>query len=317
MEKWKDGIWGLVTADALGVPVEFRSRMQMEKDSVIDMREYGTHSQPKGTWSDDSSMVFAAMDSIIRKKGIDYKDIMTAFQSWVYDAEYTPHGTVFDIGNATFQAIRRFKSGDTPLSCGGIEERDNGNGSLMRILPVCLYLIDREKKCCMSADEEVQTIHNASALTHAHLRSMMGCGLFYFCVKALVEEKENVKERLQRGLDAGFSYYRRDFRNYKELSNYDRLTDLDKFEKTPAGEIRGSGYVVATLEAAIWCLLTTGSYKEATLKAVNLGEDTDTVGAVTGALAGLYYGAEDIPAEWIEVLARKEWIQGLIDQIIE
>ena len=319
MNRWKSGILGLAVADALGVPVEFMSREQIVKNPVTDMREYGTHNQPKGTWSDDSSMVFATMDSLAKVNAVDYKDLMERFVKWAWDGEYTPFGEVFDIGISTSRAILAYGKGTEPLNCGGIGERENGNGSLMRILPVCLYLLDRKQNVCMSDDEVIQIIHNVSALTHAHIRSQMACSMYYFCVKAIVKglekEKTDLKSSLQKGLDQGFSYYRRDFRNYAELDNYSRLMDLEKFGSLAENEIRSSGYVVSTLEAAIWCLLNTDSYKEAVLKAVNLGDDTDTVGAVTGGLAGLYYGIDAIPAEWLECLQKREWIEKLISDV--
>ena len=140
----RTGIFGVVVGDALGVPVEFTSRWERQRDPVTDMREYGTHSQPKGTWSDDSSMMFATMDSMIICDGIDYADIMKRFRSWNINGEYTPFGTVFDIGITCARAISHFRPGEDPLQCGLSGERDNGNGSLMRIMPVSLYCAMKE-----------------------------------------------------------------------------------------------------------------------------------------------------------------------------
>lgn len=308
---WKDGMFGLVVGDALGVPVEFTSRADRKADPVVDMREYGTHNQPAGTWSDDSSMALATLDSIRKLGEIDYKDIMERFTSWYLHAEYTPFHDIFDIGNATAKAILKYEKGAEPLDSGGQTEWDNGNGSLMRILPVCLYLVEREKKICTSENEEIYAVHSASALTHAHLRSQLACGIYYFLVKAIIEKTGSMTERLQTGMDNAYSYYRKDLVNYSELNNYDRMVDLEEFKRIPENEIKSSGYVVDTLEAAVWCLLNSDCYKEAVLKAVNLGDDTDTVGAVTGGLAGLFYGFDDIPSQWIQVIQRKEWIDQM------
>lgn len=310
---WKDGIWGVVVADALGVPVEFTSRDERMRDPVIGMREFGTHHQPMGTWSDDSSMVFATMDSIRSKGGIDYKDIMDKFAAWCHHADYTPHQDVFDIGGTTRQAIMKYGMGEDPIKSGCDSERDNGNGSLMRILPVCLYLYQRRKTVCTSDDESVYMIHNVSALTHAHLRSKIGCGIYFFMVEAVIGSEGDLIDRLQTGVDAAFMYYRHDSRNHTELEKYSRFIDLVELKQTSVDQIKSSGYVVDTLEAAVWCLITTDSYESAVLKAVNLGDDTDTVGAVAGGLAGLFYGFEGIPKAWIDVIQRKEWIKALID----
>ena len=312
---WKDGMLGLIVGDALGVPVEFMSRTELMKNPVTGMREYGTHHQPRGTWSDDSSMALAELDSIRTVGTIDYTDMMERFSRWCMHGEYTPFGEVFDIGIATSRALMNYAKGIAPLESGGKTEWDNGNGSLMRILPVCLYLFKRQKKVCTSENESIYMIHAVSALTHAHVRSQMACGIYYFLVKAILEEEGSLENRLQKGMDRAYQYYRQDLSNHRELENYKRLADLSEFKENPKEGIKSSGYVVDTLEAAVWCLLHSHSYKETVLMAVNLGEDTDTIGAVAGGLAGLYYKEEGIPQEWIQVLQRREWIEEVLQGI--
>ena len=312
---WKDGMLGLIVGDALGVPVEFMSRTELMKNPVTGMREYGTHHQPRGTWSDDSSMALAELDSIRTVGTIDYTDLMERFSRWCMYGEYTPFGEVFDIGIATSRALMNYAKGIAPLESGGKTEWDNGNGSLMRILPVCLYLFERQKKVCTSENESIYMIHAVSALTHAHVRSQMACGIYYFLVKAILEEEGSLENRLQKGMDRAYQYYRQDLSNHRELENYKRLADLSEFKENPKEGIKSSGYVVDTLEAAVWCLLHSHSYKETVLMAVNLGEDTDTIGAVAGGLAGLYYKEEGIPQEWTQVLQRREWIEEVLQGI--
>ena len=312
---WKDGMLGLIVGDALGVPVEFMSRTELMKNPVTGMREYGTHHQPRGTWSDDSSMALAELDSIRTVGTIDYTDMMERFSRWCMHGEYTPFGEVFDIGIATSRALMNYAKGIAPLESGGKTEWDNGNGSLMRILPVCLYLFERQKKVCTSENESIYIIHAVSALTHAHVRSQMACGIYYFLVKAILEEEGSLENRLQKGMDRAYQYYRQDLSNHRELENYKRLADLSEFKENPKEGIKSSGYVVDTLEAAVWCLLHSHSYKETVLMAVNLGEDTDTIGAVAGGLAGLYYKEEGIPQEWIQVIQRREWIEEVLQGI--
>lgn len=312
---WKDGMLGLIVGDALGVPVEFMSRTELMKNPVTGMREYGTHHQPMGTWSDDSSMALAELDSIRTVGTIDYTDMMERFSRWCMHGKYTPFGEVFDIGIATSRALMNYAKGIAPLESGGKTEWDNGNGSLMRILPVCLYLFERQKKVCTSENESIYIIHAVSALTHAHIRSQMACGIYYFLVKAILEEEGSPENRLQKGMDRAYQYYRQDLSNHRELENYKRLADLSEFKETPKEGIKSSGYVVDTLEAAVWCLLHSHSYKETVLMAVNLGEDTDTVGAVAGGLAGLYYKEEGIPQEWTQILQRREWIEEVLQGV--
>lgn len=309
---WLDGMMGLIVGDALGVPVEFLTREELKKNPVKGMRAYGTHNQPAGTWSDDSSMALATLDSIHINKGINAYDLMNRFSDWCLHGAYTPFQENFDIGISTSRAIIRYGKGADPFECGGVTEQENGNGSLMRILPICLYLYEIQKKVCTSENEIIYILHRLSALTHGHIRSQMACGIYYFLVKSILDEDGILINRLQQGMNRALSYYRQDFRNHAELGHYDRLNDLYNLKMTLEDEISSSGYVVHTLEASIWCLLNTDSFKDAVLKAVNLGDDTDTVAAVTGGLAGLYYGYAYIPSEWLDVIQKREWIERLI-----
>ena len=308
---WKSGMYGLIIADAMGVPVEFTSREDRKLDPVTDMRGYGTYSQPEGTWSDDSSMAIATLVSIRDNGKIDYKDIMDRFHDWCMNGDYTPFDEVFDIGIATSRAIMKYSTGAGPLQSGGETEWDNGNGSLMRILPVCLYIFEQQKDMKLSDDEAIDIIHNCSALTHAHLRSKIACGIYYFLVKAILDESGEIIERLQQGVDNAFRYYGESANS--ELDNFNRLISLSEFKDTPENKIQSTGYVVYTLEAAIWCLVNSSFYEEVILKAVNQGDDTDTVAAITGGLAGLYYGYDNIPDKWKSKLQKREWIESLLN----
>lgn len=310
-----DGIMGLVVGDALGVPVEFKSREELKADPVICMRGYGTYNLPKGTWSDDSSMTLATLDSL--RNGYKLTDIMDAFVAWLTCAKYTPYEDVFDIGFATRNAIIKYMTTNDVKNCGGNSEYDNGNGSLMRILPICLYLYERQKMVCTSEDEAIYVLHEVSGLTHNHIRSKMACGIYFFCVKAILGKNGSLREKLQSGISAGMQYYQRDLRNFDELNYFVRLRDLATFSQLEESEIKSTGYVVDSLEAAIWCLIKTQSYKECVLKAVNLGNDTDTIAAIAGGLAGVEYGYEGIPVEWIESIAKKEWIKALCNSSCE
>lgn len=306
-----DGIMGLCVADALGVPVEFNSRERLKADPVTDMRAYGTHNQPSGTWSDDTSMTLCLLDSL--SDGLDYQDIMGQFKSWLTEGKYTPHGDVFDVGVVTRQAIMRFMSGVEPLQCGGVGERDNGNGSLMRILPLLFYIQSLYGTDFQEVDEAYDMIHQASALTHVHKRSQIACGI-YLSVASMLIGNMDLTIAVELGIYKAVEYYKGKPEYKTELSHYRRLSDKS-FSEINEAEIRSSGYVVDTLEAAIWCLINTKSYKDCVLMAVNLGDDTDTVAAVAGGLAGLYYGNENIPIEWTAKIVKKDYIEELSDKL--
>ena len=310
---WLDGMLGVIVGDALGCPVEFCNRRERKMDPVVDMRGYGTFNLPKGSWTDDSSMALATLSSILAHDGIDLNDVMESFVKWLRNGEYTPFGEAFDVGNTCHIAMSRYGRDGDPYSCGGSDERDNGNGSLMRIMPACLYCYAKGMKG-ERMDEAIKIIHEVSGLTHNHMRAKIACGLYYFMACELLDWKGGLNERLQEGLDKGFAYYQADPSNLAELEHYKRIRNVEAFAVTPEDDVQSGGYVVDSLEATVWCLARTKKYDECTLMAVNLGDDTDTTGAIAGGLAGLYYGVDGIPAEWIEVIRRIDWIKGMCEE---
>jgi ADP-ribosylglycohydrolase len=299
------GLWGSVVGDALGVPVEFKERQEIECNPVTDMRGHGTHNQPAGTWSDDSSLLLCSVDSLTRHE-FDLQDMGKRFLAWYREEIWTPHGRVFDIGVTTANALSRIAMGVRAEVAGSDDQFSNGNGSLMRIIPVSLRFASRPTR------ELLERVHRASAITHRHARSQTACGFFSLLVRALLEERP-VKEAFAQAL--------RDFREFYEGDPY-WAAELDYFqlllagdlERRPVGEIDSSGYVIHTLTASAWCLLTTSDYRECVLKAVNLGGDTDTTGSVAGGLAGVVYGVQAIPAEWIAGLARRDDLNELFEK---
>ena len=311
--EWKNkihsGILGLAVADALGVPVEFASRTSLRNKPVTDMRGYGSHNQPPGTWSDDTSLTLCLMDSLATNK-IDYADIMQRFHSWREKGKYTAHGEVFDVGIATHGALQRFRNGTAPLECGGTSEYDNGNGSLMRILPLVFHLHTVYGKDFTKYEEAIDIIHNVSSLTHAHKRSLIACSIYLVIAESLLEESANIQSAIYSSLEKAKEHYESKNEYTEDLKHYERIFNED-FAKLPEEKIKSRGYVVDTLEAALWCLLNTDNYKDCVLKAVNLGNDTDTVAAVAGGLAGMFYGVDGIPNDWLEKLARLDYIEEL------
>jgi ADP-ribosylglycohydrolase len=310
-DKILGGIFGLAVADALGVPVEFKDRETLRHNPVTDMRGYGTYNQPPGTWSDDTTLTLCLLDSLANKK-LDYTDMMQKFISWIDEGKYTPHGKIFDIGFVTNRALQRFEEGTDPLTCGGASETDNGNGSLMRILPLAFYLRSLFATCSTGREEFFDIIHKVSSLTHAHRRSQIACGI-YLSIAERFFEGANALAAVCFGVESAQEWYEGKKEYTKELKHYNRLFQKD-FAKLPEEEIKSSGYVVDTLESAIWCLLNTDNYKDCVLQAVNLGGDTDTVAAVAGGLAGMCYGVDSIPEEWLAQLVRRDYIEELCEQ---
>ncbi|MBQ9168768.1 MAG: ADP-ribosylglycohydrolase family protein [Oscillospiraceae bacterium] len=285
---WLNGIMGVVVGDALGCPVQFESRDEVARHPVTGMRGYGTFNLPEGSWTDDSSLTIALLESIRRTGKIDLDDIMENFMKWLYNGEFTPYGESYDIGRGTMQAINRYRKNRNAKNCGGDEEWNNGNGSLMRIMPACLYCSVMESSGMYSDRDAIDAIHSVGGLTHAHIRSNIACGLYLFMAKYILFREGSLQERIQEGLTQGFAFYESYLADKENLHYYDRLKDLEAFKSLPADKIKSTGYVVDALEAAVWSLITTDRFDQALLKAVNLGDDTDTVGAIAGGLAGLY-----------------------------
>lgn len=298
---YKDGIMGVIIGDALGCPVQFKAREEVKKNPVKGMRGHGTFNMPEGTWTDDGSMTLATLDSIAERNGVDLDDIMQRFVRWNNKGDYTPFGFAFDQGITCTSAIQNYEQNGDVRTCGGTSERSNGNGALMRILPVCLYALR------FGDTKAIEMVHRVAGLTHNHIRGLIGCGLYYFMVKAVINDSGSLKERLEKGLNRGFNFYY----SSGEIGHYNRMSNLDILAEIEEDGIRSSGYVVDSLEAAVWGLITTESFEKALLKVVNLGDDSDTVGAICGGLAGLYYGYDNIPEDWLKVIKRREWIEGL------
>lgn len=302
---YRDILFGIAIGDALGVPLEFQNRQVIAQRPVTDMTGFGTYYLPAGTFSDDSSLAFCLAEALTQEFSL--QNIADNFVAWLNNNYWTPRGKVFDVGIATSQAIRRLQGGCQPELAGGIAISDNGNGSLMRILPLLIYI--RNKPIL----ERYQITKQVSSITHGHLRSVIACFYYLEYARQLVNgaDKLEIYEKLQIEIP---EYLHSLSIDPDEIKLFDRLL-TGNIHELEAHEIYSSGYVLHTLEASIWCLLTTNSYKEATLKAVNLGFDTDTTGAVTGGLAGLLYGWQAIPKKWMQQIARREDIEDLANRL--
>ena len=302
VDKVRGAVFGAAVGDAVGVPFEFNTPEEMRRRPAADMVSGGTYGLPAGTWSDDTTMILCTLDRL--DESLNYDAIMKAFVSWVDEGNYTPFGECFDIGNTTRSALMNYVRFQEPLKSGLDDAYSNGNGSLMRIIPAALYADAHG----LSADEAVDLAQELSCLTHAHMRSRIGCGIFTCVALALLRRADS--QSVQEGIRQAAEVYARKGQPH-ELQKYARVFSAD-FAGLPEQEIRSSGYVVDTLECALWCMLNTHSYRDCILKAVNFGKDTDTAACVAGALAGLLYGLDGIPDKWLGTLVRSDYIQAVI-----
>ena len=303
----KDILLGIAIGDALGLPVQFLDREVVAKNPVTTMIGYGQFNVPAGTWSDDSSLSLCLAESLC--KGYDLSDIANNFVKWMFEGFWTPFNKAFDIGKTTYFAVVNLRNGVSPYLAGMDRERDNGNGSLMRILPLVPYILNVEP------EERYKIIGEVSSLTHRHPRSILACiVLCDFAIQYINQQScEKAYQTMQQTL---LQLLKREMFIEEDVP-FKRLVGLsyNEFKAIELKDIRSTGYVIDTLEASLWCIFNTSNFKDAVLKAVNLGDDTDTVGAITGGLAGIIYGNDSIPSEWINVLARKDDIIELANRI--
>ena len=297
------GIMGHAVGDAIGVPVEFHSRDYFDTNPVTGMTAYGTHHQPSGTWSDDTSLSLCLADSLCG--GYDLADQARRFIAWMDEDLWTAHGEVFDIGGTTAEAIGRLiellaEAGD-PRVAGPSGQCNNGNGSLMRLLPLAIY------DACLSSAERINRTMDASCLTHGHPRSQIACAFQAEMVSWLLRGAP-MDHALAKTQALFTTFIEAEFPD--ERAAFTRTLDphLAEYDRD---DISGSGYVVHCLDASIWCNLRANTFGDAVLAAVNLGEDTDTTAAVTGGLAGLRFGLGGIPEHWRYQIARHDDLEEL------
>lgn len=296
--KVESGIIGFVIGDTMGVPVEFNSREKLLLNPVTEMLEYGTHNMPKGCWSDDTSMTLATMDSLIKCKEINTNDMADKFIKWYRNGEYTATGIMFDIGTTTQQALVKYQRGiDIASKCGGEREYDNGNGSLMRILLIAYYCFLKG----LEDTEILKIVKEVSSITHRHQISILGCYIYVRLAMELLKGKE-LLQAYQEIKKLDYSYFTED-----TICKYERILNSN-IGLYNINDISSNGYIVSTLEAVIWTLINSKSFNETIIKAINLGEDTDTVGACVGGLAGIYYGIENINQKWKDNILRYDYI---------
>lgn len=295
-------LWGGLVGDALGVPFEFRSREELKQEKLFEMIGYGTWNQPPGTWSDDGSLMLCTVEGLI--EDLNIQKLASLFLKWKTEGYWSARGEVFDIGNTTSHSLDLFARGVSAENSGMKEENSNGNGSLMRILPVGLRYYKEEGE---------KIFHHAaiiSSITHGHERSKIACGIYSLLVADLLNGEDPGKS-LERIIQ--FINHKGLWKNEEQA--FQRLKE-QTFRSLREENIFSSGYVIHTLEASIWCLLNTSNFREAVLSAVRLGGDTDTTGIVTAGLAGAYYGISEVPKEWIQKLPQHKKLEQLFSDFL-
>lgn len=300
---------GVAIGDALGVPYEFSTRTKMQAFPATDMIGYGSHQQPPGTWSDDSSMTFCLAEALANET-FSLKVLSTYFLQWESEGFWTARGEVFDIGITTAESLTELRgilrSGkEEALSHlrWHAQEFDNGNGSLMRILPLLFYLQGKP------IHEQFEITWQVSALTHKHVRAAMSCLIYLKLGEYLLQGQDKSTAYSSMKKDILDFWNQMDFPSTERVV-FSRLIAHD-IRNIPETELKSGGYVIEVLESSIYFFIMRDRYQDIVLSIINLGHDTDTSAAIAGGLAGLYYTAENIPSSWINAVARQSDIHNL------
>ena len=295
---------GLAVGDALGAAVEFQPSGSFEP--VTGYRAGGPHRLGPGEWTDDTSMALALADSIGRVEW-DLDDQTTRYVRWWRDGAYSVTGSCFDIGNTTSAALGRFERDRDARSSGSRSERASGNGSIMRLAPVPIRYAQLlpdgiGQLSTLAAESSLPTHASPQCLSACRYMTLVLCGLVRGIDRAQVLASEWAPLQVLRELEP----------LHPEIEQVAR----GSFRQRRPPEIRGSGYVVGSLEAALWAFHDANDFAEAVLRAVNLGDDADTTGAVCGQLAGACWGASGIPDAWLHDLARKDMLESALTGLL-
>lgn len=281
----KTSVLSFVLGDVLGLSIQFITRLSLDKklknNSMLEIIENSNSNIPLGTWSDDTSLTLCTMASIVETKIIDIQDISKKFCNWFQFGYMTPYGKAFDIGNTTFHTIKNAIEKNSPILIGADRKSSNGNGSLMRILPVAMYCYAKK----MNQLEIFETVKNISSLTHAHPISIIGCYIYTMVIFMILDGGD--KEFIFHTLKELKCHFPKEYEPF--LAEYDDIFS-GKFVNKTAEEINACGYVKDTLEAALWGFFHSHFIEDCLFTILSLSGDTDTNGAVGGGLCGLYYG---------------------------
>ncbi|WOB25308.1 MULTISPECIES: ADP-ribosylglycohydrolase family protein [Xanthomonas] len=289
--RFRGCLLGLAVGDALGTTLEFCAPGSFTP--IDDMRGGGPFALRAGQWTDDTSMALCLAHSLLYRHGFDAADQMNRYCNWYLHGYLSSTGSCFDIGATVRQALERYLDGG-PAFSGSEDPRTAGNGALMRLAPVAMYYAHRLDELCARAADSSRT-------THAAAEALDACQLFALQLRAALLGGDR-KTVLQTQCESLVTPA------VRALATRDHAA-------VPAAQIRGTGYVVDSLSAALWCFASTGTFADAVLRAANLGDDADTTAAICGQLAGGFYGVDGIPAAWRERVQDADEILALADRL--
>lgn len=298
-DRIRGGIMGMLVGDALGVPYEFTRSYDIPHEDFIEMVPpkgfQQAHCVPAGTWSDDGAQALCLLASLIECGDLDTKDLGSRFVRWYQNGYMAADNRLFDVGSQTARALHKIQAGHPPDQAGGATEQDNGNGSLMRVLPLALWHQGFDKDLIDMAARQ-------SALTHGHPRAKIACALYCMWARCILEGRNDLDLAAQR------------VAQYISVADTQELNLL--MSHRPTGHAWGSGYVLDSFASAREAL-NQPSYEAVVKQAIAYGRDTDTTACIAGGLAGLLYGESNIPQRWLDTLRGRDILDPLLNKLVE
>lgn len=299
LDKYRGSLLGLAIGDALGVPAEFKKIGEFEP--VSDFKD--SFALPAGHWSDDTAMALCLANSLIEKRSFDPVDQIEKYRKWLETGYCSSTGKAVGVGQTIIRALLTYRPGSDPYVAISSHHSD-GNGSLMRLAPIPLYFRNSPQEAMANASLSSKITHGSELCSDA---CKYYAGLIIGALNGI--SKKELLSELYSPIP--------DFWKGNPLSEEIENIALGSFKENEPPFIQGSGYVVKSMEAALWAFHTSESFEEGVLKAVNLGDDADTTAAIYGQLAGAYYGIDGIPKRWIDGIAKSDEILGIANRLFE
>ena len=301
IERYRGCLLGLATGDAVGTTLEFNPPGTFEP--LKDMVGGGPFHLKPGQWTDDTSMALCLAESLIECKGFDPVDQLKRYVRWYREGHLSSTGKCFDIGGTVRSALAKFEKTHEPY-CGATDPNSAGNGSIMRLAPVPLFYTKKPLEAVEKSGESSRTTHGALAAIDA-------CRYLGALIVGAINGASKEELLSDNFCPASGSW------NKKPLTEEIDEIASGSFKRKNPPQIKGTGYVVKSLDAALWAFYHSKSFNEGCLMAVNLGDDADTTGAVYGQLAGAFYGEQGIPESWRSKLAHRSLIESFADQLFD
>lgn len=307
--KIKGCLYGFAVGDAMGMPYESYRKSVLANSTIKPMKKSSYHKTKEGSFSDETSLLLATVDSIVEREDIDFQDLMEKYSDWLFEGKYTIDGKSFAIMDTVFNSINKFKNGIEPTLCGDDFEENSDLSAVVRVIPVILYLYKNFGEDFYLNDDALYYLFNFVELTNKQDTNMIG--IFYLC--SLITNVLSGKT-LSKSIDNSISFIRDEFSQEDSFIHFDKLLNIHSLKEE---NIKSENNIVFLLESVTYSLLKNKNYDDTILFLIGLGGKTDSYSAVGGAIAGMYYGYENINSDWIKMLRGQELFYGITTKFID